>query len=155
MASSLPSVEFMEGIAPAMRVLIADDHPVVRKGVRAVLAEMTGIEDIHEAATKNETLEKVVACQPTLVIMNTTLVDANSIEVLRAIKRIRPQTTVILLHPVPDPQFTTIALASGASAVITKLGQVGELAKAIEATKGDGVYIGADIAALMNDSDPI
>ena len=114
------------------------------------LQQVPGITEFVEAATREETLEKLEACRPDVVIMNTTLVDAYSIEVLQQIKRLQPSVPVILLHPEPDAVYAALALANGASGIITKLGSAGELIEAVEITVGGGIYVGADIKALMN-----
>jgi two-component system invasion response regulator UvrY len=133
-----------------MRVLVADDHPVVRKGVKNVLREIAGITEIEEAATREETLEKIETSQPDIVIMNTTLVDAYCIEVLQQIKKLQPHTPVILLHPEPDAAFAASALASGASGIVTKLDEPEALVEAIETVALGGTYVSATIKSLMN-----
>jgi len=133
-----------------MRVLIADDHPVVREGVKNVLRQMSGITEVDEANDRAETLEKVVSSHPDIVIMNTTLVDADALEVLQQIKRLQPDLPVILLHPEPDMELATLALARGASGVITKLDDAEALVEAIEAAVHGGTYVSAAIKAHMN-----
>lgn len=132
-------------------VVIADDHPVVRKGVRSLLREAIGFSEPLEAATRDETLALIQMHQPDVVVMNTTLVDADSLEVLRAIHALRPNLPVILLHPEPDPAFARTALANGAAGIITKADHDAELVLAIRAVVATGRYVCAAIAARMND----
>jgi DNA-binding NarL/FixJ family response regulator len=131
-------------------VLIADDHPVVRKGVRSLLREHPAFGEPREAATTAETLAMVEAEPLDVVVMNTTLLDADSLEVLRRIKALRPELPVILLHPEPDPAFARAALAGGAAGIVTKAEHEDELLKAIEAALAAKTYLGAAIAARMN-----
>lgn len=136
-----------------LRILIADDHPVVRQGVRNLLRAAGGFAEPDEAATRAEVLEKVLAAPPDIVVMNTTLVDTNSIECLQAIKRLQPDLPVILLHPEPDPDYARRALASGASGVVTKLSPDDEILTAIRTVAAGGTYVGALLAAQMNIGD--
>ena len=133
-----------------LRILIADDHPVVRQGVRNLLREAGGFAPPLEAATRAEVLALVRADPPDLVVMNTTLIDTDSIDALRAIKQLQPALPVILLHPDPDPDFARLALANGASGIVTKLSPDEEILTAIRTVAAGGVYVCALLAARMN-----
>jgi two-component system invasion response regulator UvrY len=135
-----------------LRVLIADDHPIVRMGVRNLLRKLPEIAELLEAATKDETLETVRDARLDLVVMNTTLVDADAIEVLRSIKKLQPELPVILLHPEPDSVFARLALANGAAGIVTKAGAESELVMAIRVAAEGGVYVCSTIMARMNGS---
>ncbi len=131
-------------------VLIADDHPIVREGVRNVLRGAARFAVPEEAATRDETLAIVLAVRLDVVVMNTTLLDADSIDVLKSIKLLKPDLPVIMLHPTPDVEFARLALSNGASGIITKEDGEGELVSAILAAADAGEYICAAITALMN-----
>lgn len=133
-----------------LRVLIADDHPVVRQGIINLLRTVPDFARPAEAATRAETLALVAAYQPHVVVMNTTLADADSIEVLQTIKALAPDLPVILLHPEPDPVFTRRALDSGAKGVVTKQSPEEELLAAIRAVTRGRIFVASAVAALMN-----
>jgi DNA-binding NarL/FixJ family response regulator len=132
-----------------LRILIADDHPVIRQGIIHLLRTDPSFAPPAEAATRAETLAQVEAYQPDLVVMNTTLVDANSLEVLITLKRLQPALRIILLHPEPDPDFTRRALECGADGIVTKLEPDEELLAAIRAVTRREVYISTATAILM------
>lgn len=133
-----------------LRILMADDHPVVRQGFRNLLRNAGGFAPPLEAATCAAVLALVQADPPDMVVMNTTLLDADSLETLRAIKQMRPALPVILLHPEPDPDYARQALASGASGIVTKLSPDEELLVAIRTVAAGGAYVCALLAARMN-----
>lgn len=134
-----------------LTVLIADDHPVVRKGVRHILRDAGDIGEIYEAATWEETVDGVGVHKPDVVVMNTTLVDANSLEVLLILKHRFPGLPVILYHPEADPEFARRALQYGADGVVTKLAPGQELVNAVRTAAAAGIYICTVLAAKMND----
>jgi two-component system, NarL family, invasion response regulator UvrY len=134
-----------------LTILIADDHPVVRKGVRHILREAAEIGEIYETATWEETLDGVGTYKPDVVVMNTTLVDANSLEVLLILKQKFPGLPVILYHPDADPEFARRALQYGADGVVTKLSPGQELVNAVHTAATAGIYVCTVLAAKMND----
>ncbi len=93
-----------------------------------------------------------MTCRPDIVIMNTTLVDADALEVLQQIKRLQPDLPVILLHPEPDMDLATLALARGASGVFTKLDYPETQIEAVEVAVHGGTYGSAASKALANGS---
>ena len=133
-----------------LRVLIADDHPVIRQGVIHLLRTDPSFAPPAEAATRAETLAQATAYQPDLVVMNTTLVDADSLEVLTTLKRLQPGLRVVLLHPEPDPAFARQALDCGADGIVTKQEPDEELLAAIRAVARHETYVSAATAALMD-----
>ena len=133
-----------------LRLLIADDHPVIRQGIIHLLRSEPGFDRPAEAATRAETLAQVTAHQPDLLIMNTTLVDADSLEMVVAVKRLQPALRIVLLHPEPEPDFTRRALACGADGIVTKLEPDEELLAALHAVARGEISISAATAKLMN-----
>lgn len=123
---------------------------MVRQGFRNLLRAAGGFAPPDEAATCDEVLTLVRTNPPDLVVMNTTLVDAASLEALQAIKRLQPALPVILLHPEPDPDYARRALASGAAGVITKLAPDEELLTAIQTVANGGTYVCSLLAARLN-----
>ena len=135
-----------------LSVLVADDHPVVRKGVRNILREAAGITEVYEAATADETLDRIARYQPDVVVMNTTLADANTLSVLLELRHQFPELPVVLFHPEADPDFARRALAYGANGIVTKLADAEELVKAVQTVAASETYLCSVLAAMMNDA---
>jgi two-component system, NarL family, invasion response regulator UvrY len=135
-----------------LSVLIADDHPIVRKGVRSILRDAADIGPVYEAATWEETVAQAEACQPDVVVLNTTLVDANTLDVLLDLKHRFPDLPVVLYHPDADPEFARRALSYGADGVVAKIGPGQELINAVHTVAAEGVYVCTVLAAKMKDT---
>ncbi|MFQ5965814.1 MAG: response regulator [Candidatus Scalinduaceae bacterium] len=119
-------------------VLLADDHPIVRKGIKALLDVQDDINVIGEAKDGREAIEKAKQMVPDLVIIDIMMPDLNGIEALREIKRAIPETKVLVLTMYDDEDFINQTLQSGASGYLLKESAVSDLISAIEAImKGD------------------
>lgn len=111
------------------RVLIADDHEIVRMGVRTLLAGYPHLEVCGEAADGRDTLEKVVELVPDLVILDLSMPGMNGFEAATEIRRIAPSTKIVFfsMHDIPDTARTV-----GADAFVLKSAAAAELPAAIE-----------------------
>jgi two-component system, NarL family, invasion response regulator UvrY len=87
-----------------------------------------------------------------VVVMNTTLVDANTLEVLLDLKHHFPGLPVVLYHPEADPEFARRALNHGADGIVAKIGPGRELINAVHTVAAAGVYVCTVLAAKMNDA---
>ncbi|RME81229.1 MAG: DNA-binding response regulator [Caldilineae bacterium] len=102
-----------------IRVLIADDHGVVREGLRAVL-EQDDIEVIGEAGTGRQAVELVERVQPDVVLLDIRMPDMNGLEALAIIKEHHPEVRVIVLTTYGTPDYLTRALQAGADGYLSK-----------------------------------
>jgi len=107
-------------MAEKKTILIVDDHPFFREGLKSLLARDTTFELVGEAATAEECLKKVAKLRPDLVIMDISLPDQNGLEVTREIRRQLPQTQVIILSMHLRVDYVTKAFQSGAMGYVTK-----------------------------------
>ena len=107
------------GVAPT-RVIIADDHEVIRAGMRKVLDSERGIQVVGEAATGTDALELIRETRPDLVILDIRMPDMDGIAVTRAVKNESPKTSVILFTMYEEPDYLVEALKAGASAFLLK-----------------------------------
>jgi DNA-binding NarL/FixJ family response regulator len=102
-----------------IKVLIADDHPVVRRGLRQILAENPDIYVGAEAASAQETLQCVREQRWDIVILDISLPGGNGIELLGEIRRERPDTRVLILTMYSEDQYAVRAIKAGAAGFTT------------------------------------
>lgn len=104
----------------SIRLVIVDDHPVVRQGVRNMLAYQPDIEVVGEAADAASCFRCLQELEVDLVLLDVRLPDMSGIEVARRLKREHPQIRVIILTTYDDDEFLTNALAAGAEGYLLK-----------------------------------
>ena len=122
------------------RILIVDDHEVVRLGLKALLDQHPHFEVIAEAASAKEALEKVERYSPDVVLMDIRLPGASGIEACEEITENFPDTKVIMLTSYAEDEMLFSAIRSGASGYVLKQIAAEDLIKAIEAVgRGEGL----------------
>jgi two-component system invasion response regulator UvrY len=124
-----------------IRVLIADDHAVVRKGVRHILSELTDKFVAREAADSAEVMKRVRKDDYDIVLLDIAMPGKDGLETLKEIKSEIPKLPVLILSMFPEEQFALRALKSGASGYLTKESIPEELIKAIQKIIKGGKYI--------------
>lgn len=103
-----------------IRVLIADDHPIVRQGIRSLLTQYGDLEVAGEAATGPAVLEQTARLQPDVVLLDVRMADANGIEIARQLRRQHPEIRIIILTTYDDEEYLFGALQVGAQAYLLK-----------------------------------
>jgi len=141
-----------------LRVLIADDHPIVRKGIRQILEETRNVQSIDEAETGQEVLDKVKKGKFDIVLLDISMPGMNGIDTLEELKKLRPSLPVLILSMYPEEEYAVRALRAGASGYLTKKSAPDELSTAIRKIYKGERYISpilADLLAsnLMDDSE--
>ena len=135
-----------------IRVLIADDHTLVRDGIRALLALAVDIEVVGEAATGREALEQVKELRPDVVLMDLMMPMMSGLDATRRIRREFPETKVLALTQYDDSEYVIPVIEAGARGFITKMAAFAELASAIQAvSKGDSYLSPSAAAALVEE----
>lgn len=129
-----------------IRCLIADDHPVVRAGLVALITAHADMDRPGEAGTAAEALERIRSEQWDLVILDISLPDASGIDVLRRIRREFPALPVLILSAHPEEQFAVRSLRAGASGYVNKQQAPGELITAIRRVLAGRRYVSAELA---------
>jgi two-component system, NarL family, invasion response regulator UvrY len=127
-----------------MKILIVDDHPIVRSGLRRLLAAETA--DIREAASGEEAIESCKAGQPTLVILDLNLPGMSGLALLDRLKTAMPETRVLVLSMHDDPMHATRALQAGAAGYVTKNAPPKEIVEAVRRVAHGGTYVEHAIA---------
>ncbi|HLF72502.1 MAG TPA: response regulator transcription factor [Dehalococcoidia bacterium] len=129
----------------AIRVLIADDHAVVRQSLRFLLEAQGGIEVVGEAANGREAVELAEKTQPDVVLMDTIMPGLNGIEATRQIRRRLPRTKVLMLTGYMEDEHVAGALKAGASGYVIKKSELDELLLGIQAVHRGNPYFSSDI----------
>ena len=135
-----------------IRVLIVDDHTLVRDGIRALLTLVADIEVVGEAANGKEALEKVRELTPDVVLMDLAMPIMGGLEATRRIRREFPGTKVLALTQYDDSEYVVPVIEAGASGFVTKMAAFSELASAIQAIyRGDSFLSPSAAAALVDE----
>ncbi len=129
-----------------LRVLIVDDHGIVRAGVRTLLENDTSIEVVGEAQNGGEAVIQVRQLRPDLVLMDLTMPKMNGIEATRRIKDEFPDTIVLILTMHDDEEFFLPVLRAGASGYVVKESEPQELLYAIKIVKSGDVFLSPAVA---------
>ncbi len=131
------------------RVLIADDHAVVRAGLRQFLETDQSIREIGEAATGRETLEQLRNGTWDLLLLDINMPDRSGLDVLRQVRSTHPDTRVLVLSGFPERQYAVNVLRAGASGFLSKESAAEELLKAVRAVLGGRRYVSSALAELL------
>ncbi len=138
-----------------IRVLVVDDHAVVRQGLRFLLAQEKGIEVVGDSPDGAHALADVHALEPDVVLLDLIMPPPDGLEVLTAIHRDHPTIGVVVLTSSPDDNHVIQALQRGALSYLTKTAKVDEITAAIRAAaRGEGLLAGPGLARLVLGSQP-
>ena len=128
------------------RVLLADDHALVRAGIRALISELEGIEVIGEAADGRETLRLIDEMQPDIVLLDIAMPGLNGFEVLSASVKRFPNVRVIVLTVHEAGECALQALRAGAAGYLPKTAASSELHEAIQTVARGETYVSGEVA---------
>jgi len=122
------------------RVVLADDHSLVRAGVRRVLEGVPGLEMVGEAGSGAETLKVLAETQPDVLLLDLNMPDGDGFSVLRDARAVAPDTHIIVLTMHAQPEYITRAVREGANGYLLKDLAVQDLVAAIEAVMSGGSF---------------
>lgn len=131
------------------KILIIDDHEVLRDGVKRIFERQPDLADFGEAGTAQEALRLVREQDWDLVVLDISLGGRSGLEVLPELKQIRPRLPVLVLSMHSEEQFVRRALKAGASGYITKDSPRAELIKAVNKVMSGGRYLSANVAEKL------
>ena len=133
-----------------LRVLIADDHPLFRKGMAALLGAVEGIEVVGAAATGEEAVARAVDLQPDLVLMDLQMPGGGGIAATREIRHAAPAVRVLVVTLFEDDDSVFLALRAGAHGYVLKEADEEEMLRAIRATaRGEAIFSPAVAARVL------
>lgn len=132
-----------------IRLLLVDDHQVVRSGLRMLLSNENDVEIVGDAGTAREALEAVKLLKPDVVLMDIGLPDMSGIDATREIKRTHPEIAVVALTIHEDEEYFFKMLEAGAGGYVPKRAAPEELLTAIRAAAAGEVYLYPSLAKLL------
>ncbi len=132
-----------------LRVMLADDHAMIREGVKALINGQPDMEVVGEAGDGREAWHKVKSLQPDILILDITMPDLNGVQATERIKRDAPKVKVLILTAHEDKGFLQQVLQAGASGYMLKRAASAELIRAIRIVAAGGIYIDSEIASKI------
>lgn len=132
-----------------LRILIADDHPVFRDGLRTLLASVPDAEVVDEATTGEQAVERALALQPDVVVMDLHMPELNGIEATRKIVGDSPHIGVLVLTMFEDDDFLFAAMRAGARGYLLKGSEQAEIVRAIRAVASGEAIFGPAVAQRL------
>ena len=139
---------------PSWRIVLADDHAMVRAGLRALVAADPRCEVVGEAGNLAQLRSIVATQQPDVVVLDVTLGQENGLDAVPGLLTAEPQPRIVVLTMHDDPAFARDALNRGAHGYVLKEAAAEELARAIAAVMAGGTYLQPDLGARMARSRP-
>ncbi len=134
-----------------IRVLIADDHPLFRSGMRALLIADQGTELVGEATTGEEAIALAEECQPDVVLMDLQMPDLTGIEATRRILRTSPNTRILVVTMFEDDHSVFSAIRAGARGYVLKGANPDEVLRAIRVVAGGEAIFSPSVATRLID----
>ena len=135
-----------------MLILLADDHVVVRRGLRDILTDAFGGAQFIEAGTGDEVLTAIRTDRCSLLILDINMPGRTGMDVLREVKRLCPRIPVLILSVQPEDQYAVRCLKAGASGYLNKDGAEEELVRAVRKVISGGRYVSAPLSEKLASS---
>jgi two-component system, NarL family, invasion response regulator UvrY len=132
-----------------MKILLADDHEVVRRGLKQMLSEEFGDIDFGEAGSAAETLSRLRASAWDLLVLDINMPGRSGLEVLTELKQRQPGLHILVLSMAPEEEYAIRALKKGASGYLSKQTVATELIDAVRKILAGGLYITAAVAEQL------
>jgi len=136
-----------------MRILIVDDHEVVREGLRQVLSE-AGIGPVDEAGGVKEAVDRVRARTYDAILLDMSLVDGTGFEALREIRSLRPRAPVLVISMHPEQTWALRAIRQGANGYLSKSTSSREIVSAVRQVVAGGRYLSSQLESLLEGTEP-
>jgi DNA-binding NarL/FixJ family response regulator len=134
---------------PPIRLLLVDDHPLVRDGLRARLEVVPGFEVVGEAGNADEAQAQMAALRPSLVLMDVGMKDVNGIDLTAMLLAREPALQVLMLSMYDNPEYVQRAMQAGARGYVLKDAPASEIIAAIEAVAGGGTFLSPAVSKRL------
>jgi two-component system response regulator NreC len=131
------------------RVLIVDDHAVVRSGLRLVLESEEGIEPVGEAGSAREAVFEARSTKPDVILLDVVMPDQSGLEIIPQLLHENPEVRILVLSMQDDPQYVREAFAAGASGYVLKEAADNEVVGAVREVAGGGRYVHPELGARL------
>jgi len=133
----------------AITVVLADDHPVVRSGLKMLLEAHDDLEVVAEAGDVDATRRSVLGYKPTVLVLDLNMPGGSSLEAIPAMTESSPATAIVVLTMQEDPAFAREAMRAGAKGYVLKQAAGTELVQAVRAAAGGGTWLNPELGARM------
>ncbi len=131
---------------PSLRLVLADDHPVVRDGLRALIGSLDGVSVVGEASTGREAVRRAVTLRPDVLIMDLQMPDLDGVAATRQIAKVAPEVAVLVLSMFDDDDNVYAAMRAGARGYLVKGASQDVVARAIFDVASGGAVFGPSVA---------
>ncbi len=143
-----------------IKILIADDHPIYRKGLKQLLEDSFDSALLDEAGSSSEVLKKINTNNYDVLLMDIAMPGRSGLDIIKEVKGERPELSILMLSAYPEEQYAIRALKSGASGYLTKKSAADELIEAIKKVSKGGKYLTSSLAerlafAIEEDTDKL
>jgi DNA-binding NarL/FixJ family response regulator len=147
--ASARAVNVRKTVADPIRVLIVDDHAVVRTGIRLLLAAEEDIEPVAEAGTRREAIFEARSTNPDVILLDVVMPDGSGLESIPQLLREVPDTKILVLSMQDDPRYVREAFANGASGYVLKEAADVEVVTAVREVARGGRYVHPELGARL------
>jgi DNA-binding NarL/FixJ family response regulator len=134
---------------PPIRLLLVDDHPLVRDGLRARLGSLPRFEVVGEAGDAEEARQQVAATQPQVVLADVGMKDVNGIDMTARLLAEHPNLKVLMLSMYDNPEYVQRALQAGARGYVLKDAPASEIVAAIDAVAAGGTFLSPEVSRRL------
>jgi two-component system, NarL family, response regulator NreC len=134
---------------PRVKVLIVDDHAVVRTGIRLLLAQEPDIDPVGEAGTAREAIFEARSLKPDVILMDVVMPDGNGLEAIPTLLHENPETKILVLSMQDDPRYVREAFDSGARGYVLKEAADVEVVTAVREVARGGRYVHPELGARL------
>jgi two-component system, NarL family, invasion response regulator UvrY len=132
-----------------VKILVVDDHAIVREGLKQIVADTSGLAVTGEAASEQETLELLRKHDFDVVLLDIAMTGRGGLEVLKQIKQEKPELPVLILSMYPEEQYAVRALKMGAAGYLTKVSAPDELINAVKKIATGRKYVSSSLAEKL------
>jgi len=132
-----------------IRVLVADDHTLVREGLVGILKAAPDVDVVAEAADGEDSIAKARDTRPDVVVLDISMPRLNGLETARRLRKTLPHTAILVLTMHDEPEYVLKMMRAGASGYLVKDGTASELITAIRTLKAGRPYVGAQAASAL------
>jgi DNA-binding NarL/FixJ family response regulator len=132
-----------------VRIVVADDHTIVREGLKQILAAQPDFQVLAEAADGHEAMKRVRELEFDVLLLDMSMPGKSGIELIKQVKAEKPRLRILVLTMHEEHQYAVRAIRAGASGYLTKEGASSQLVTAIRKVAGGGAYISAEVAEQL------
>lgn len=137
---------------PRIRVLVADDHAVVREGIRHVLSAAQGFDVVGEAASGTDAVKMAKECEPDVVLLDVSMPGGTGLEVIGDVRRAAPQARVLILSVHDEAEYVLQAVRAGAHGYLRKDSSPNDLRDAVRTVDRGDTYFSPAMAVRLSDA---